>query len=260
MSGIGLDYIPGLIKAYRSGYATDDVHLGYWPVGQSLSWPDAQAAMTELHLEALEVTDGATVVDIGCGLGGSLRRLNERQSNCHLSGINIDPRQLTICQEIVAQNGNRLSWAEADATATGLPAASTDRALSVEAMFHFPSRAAFFAEAARILRPGGRLVCSDILFELPQSAEHSAWLAVVMQGYAPWPEPAMTTEERNALAYTEGLQTLSLTDISPQTDQTWDHIVSSRAAPTDNPQAAMKALHRAGRMRYLLHVLEKPGP
>jgi len=258
MSGIGLDYISGLIRAYRAGYATDDVHLGYWPDGQSLSWPDAQAAMTELHLGALDVTDGMTVVDMGCGLGGSLRRLNERQSNCHLFGINIDPRQLEICRDVPPHSGNKLAWVEANATATGLPNASTDRVLSVEAMFHFPSRAAFFAEAARILRPGGRLVCSDILFDVPQSAEESAWLAVVMQGYAPWPDPAMRAEERSKLADATGLETLSLTDIGPQTNQTWEHIVSSRAAPTDNPQAAMMALHGAGRMRYLLHVLEKP--
>jgi erythromycin 3''-O-methyltransferase len=34
--------------------------------------------------------------------------------------------------------------------------------ISVEAAFHFPSRARFFAEAHRVLRPGGVLTMSDI--------------------------------------------------------------------------------------------------
>ena len=35
--------------------------------------------------------------------------------------------------------------------------------LSIEAMFHFAARRRFFAEAARVLRPGGVLVASDIV-------------------------------------------------------------------------------------------------
>ena len=126
MSDRGLDYIPGLIAAYRAGYATDHVHLGFWPEGEVLTWPQAQEAMTALHLDALILRDGMTVADIGCGIGGSLRVSNDRLLDATLIGLNIDPRQMAICDEIAAKNGNSLQWIEAEAAQTGLQTASVD--------------------------------------------------------------------------------------------------------------------------------------
>jgi len=258
MTDKGLDYVPGLIAAYRSGYATDHVHLGYWPTGKSLSWEAAQAEMTRMHLDMLAPDDGMTIVDVGCGIGGSVRMLDTLHRDCEFVGVNIDARQLQICREQRPQNGNTLHWIEADAGATTLPDANVDRVLSIEAMFHFPSRAGFFSEAMRILRPGGILVCSDILFEVSLTMNEHACLDLILRDYAPWPSPTAALGEHARLGSDAGFIGIKTQDISEMVDQTWDHIVSSKESPLSSAQAAMRTLHRAGRMTYVVSVMQKP--
>ena len=257
MSG-GLDYVPGLIAAYQAGHASDHMHLGYWPQ-PALGWRAAQAAMADLHLDLLMPQDGDAITDMGCGLGNCLRLLNDRLRNSHLTGVNIDARQLAVCREITALKDNTLQWLAADACSTGLPKGSQDGVLSLEAMFHFPSRHAFLSECHRLLRAGGRLVCSDIIFDAPQSKDESAWLDMVTDGYAPWPDPVIDVPTRDTLTAGAGFTDVTTMDISLQVLPTWDFIVSSTESPLSNPQAAMKALHHAGRLRYVVTTATRAG-
>jgi SAM-dependent methyltransferase len=60
----------------------------------------------------------------------------------------------------------------ADATRLPFAPGHADGVISVEAAFHFRSRAAFFSEARRILKPGGILTMSDVAVErMPKTAK-----------------------------------------------------------------------------------------
>jgi cyclopropane fatty-acyl-phospholipid synthase-like methyltransferase len=257
MTNAPLDYIPNLINAYKAGHAGDHVHLGYWGQAASQDWCGAQDAMTDLHLNALDLQDGQTAVDIGCGIGGSLRLVNTRVTDSMLIGVNIDPRQLVICQTHPATRGNRFEWMHCDACDVPLADYSADRILSIEAMFHFPDRQRFLIEAAGLLRPSGLLVCSDILFGKPRTTHENRLLDVLLQGYAPWPQPVLGQGAVTVMGHAVGLTSRRMLDLSAQVMPTWDHIVSSRDDPEKSPVAAMRDLHHAGLLQYLMYEFEK---
>ena len=90
--------------------------------------------------------------------------LNRRNSRLEMVGLNIDLRQLIRARsQCVPLGENRLALVAADACRLPFTDRSFDHVLCVEAVFHFPSRAKFFAEARRVLAPGGRLTLCDFV-------------------------------------------------------------------------------------------------
>lgn len=145
------------------------LHWGYWPdPGEATGTPDDFAAAAErlcrLVCDAARIRDGMRVLDVGCGVGGTIASLNERFHGLEIVGVNINPRQLERAAELVVpENGNAIRFVVGDACDLAFPAASFDAILAVECTFHFASRADFLSGAARSLRPGGYLALSDFI-------------------------------------------------------------------------------------------------
>lgn len=150
------------------------VHWGYWPnprISAEVAregFSAAAEALTSLMLEQAQLSDGQSILDVGCGFGGTLASLNRQWDRLALTGLNLDKRQIERARRNVqARAGNTLDWVVADACAMPLAASSQDVVLAVECVFHFPSRDSFLQEVQRVLRPGGRLVLSDFVPRAP---------------------------------------------------------------------------------------------
>jgi SAM-dependent methyltransferase len=103
------------------------------------------------------------VLDIGCGVGGSLIYLaGTVGAGLRGTGVTISPRQAEIARLQARQHGlsQKLSFLAADFGAvSGLP--PFHLAFAVESFVHISTPDAFFSAAARSLAPGARLIVVD---------------------------------------------------------------------------------------------------
>jgi SAM-dependent methyltransferase len=104
------------------------------------------------------------VVDLGCGVGGSLTYVATRRP-VQATGVTLSPVQARLASARVDALGlhERVRIVEGDYTSLPAGVGPADVAFAIESFVHGPDPAAFFAEAARLLRPGGRLlICDDM--------------------------------------------------------------------------------------------------
>jgi ubiquinone/menaquinone biosynthesis C-methylase UbiE len=116
---------------------------------------------------------GKRVADIGCG-GGIYSRAWHELGARTVTGIDFSQAMVDAAREQAAGLID-VSFRQADATATGLPTASADIVFQRALIHHLRDFGACFAEARRVLAPGGILIVQDRTpddVRLPGSAEH----------------------------------------------------------------------------------------
>ncbi|WP_421121251.1 methyltransferase domain-containing protein [Aquihabitans daechungensis] len=226
-------YIDALIDDFAHGTAGRFNHLGHWsdldadPLATGRA--QAQLRMVEVLTELGGIADGTTVLDVGSGFGGTMEALDARFSDVVLIGLDIDERQLALCRDLAPSPGNHLLWIHGDGCALPLASGSVDHIVSIEAMWHFPSRTAFLAEAARVLRPGGSIVVVDLLVAPGASsqvgvADDAELAARLQESFTPWPQPQLTLGELTAMAESAGLSCREVIDATANTKATYlDH-------------------------------------
>lgn len=137
------------------------LNLGYWRDARTID--EACEAMIELVGQTAGITSDDEVVDVGFGFAEQDIYWTRRFGPRRIIGLNISAEQVRVARRRVRDQGleERIDLRVGSATATGLPDACCDVVTAVECAFHFNTREMFFAEAARLLRPGGRLVLAD---------------------------------------------------------------------------------------------------
>jgi MPBQ/MSBQ methyltransferase len=203
------------------------------------------------------------VLDVGCGFGGTLAAINERRQDMRLVGLNIDRRQLDICRTLTAQRINSLSFVLADACAIPFRPASFDRLLCLEAMFHFPSRRAFLAQAAHTLRSGGRLALSDILLTNPGDrapVDIAVLEQTIRREYGPWPDLWAGFDDILESACRSGLVLERIIEATDQTLPTYRMTApgdQNALPPRPSAGSLMRWLHREGYLSYVCLAFTK---
>ncbi len=249
------------------------VHWGYWGPGDRVDdsvqgFAAAAERMSFAVAEAAGARDGQRVLDVGCGFGGTIAHLDRRLDGVTLVGLNIDPRQLDRArQQVHARDGNTLSFVEGDACALPFPDASFDTVLALECAFHFPSRRRFFEEAARVLRPGGKLAVSDFVparIAAPALRFQDLVFGRYVERVSGPTDIQITRAQYQALGRDAGLRAEQVLDITENTLPTYAALrrviqeAGTQVGTALFGAVALEAVSRLRLLRYLVLPFTKP--
>ena len=141
-----------------------------------------------------KLPQGTTLLDVGCGIGGSSRIL-ARDYNFDVTGVTISPQQVRRARELTPEGVNAKFEVD-DAMALSFPDASFDVVWSIEAGPHMPDKAVFARELLRVLKPGGILVVADWNQRDDRQVPLNFWEKPVMkQLLDQWSHPAFSSIE-----------------------------------------------------------------
>ena len=179
-------------------YWGEHIHLGHY--GTPARPKDFRGAKEDFVREMVRwggldrLPPGTTVLDVGCGIGGSSRML-AREYRFDVTGVTISPHQVRRARELTPPDLS-VRFQVDDAMALSFADASFDVVWSVEAGPHMPDKAIFARELLRVLRPGGLLVAADWNQRDDRRAPLRLWeRAVMRQLLDQWSHPAFSSIE-----------------------------------------------------------------
>jgi len=119
---------------------------------------------TAALLTPLGLTPATTVLDIGCGIGGTARFIAEAYG-CKVTGIDLTPAFVEVGMALTDMVG--LSGKVTLVTGSALDLPFADASFDLVTMMHvgmnIEDKPRLFAEVTRVLAPGGRFALFDIM-------------------------------------------------------------------------------------------------
>jgi len=271
----------------------EHIHHGYY-LSPSDTKEKAQVQLIELLLKSSALPTRSSVLDVGCGIGGTSRYLAKHHS-CTVTGITISGRQVEIARRLTAEeagtgqqelaatdfaplDNGKVRFIELDAEKMGEYFSSPpnnatfDCVWISEAMSHLPDKELFFRNAYSLLNAKGVLVVADwFKAEGLTDAQMEADIKPIEDGMLL--PPLCSIADYTAYAKKAGLSVFQEPlDISKNVSKTWDVSWSLVQSPslwalalTQGRDAiaflqAFRAMRRGfanGSFRYAVMVFQK---
>lgn len=141
------------------------LNLGYFDLlslGHACSFPQGQRRLVRKSVNLLNLRPGEAVLDVACGRGWSTHHIACTHPVRQAIGLDLLPLHVQISRGLYGSTP-RLEYQEGDATRMPFSDGYFDALSCIEAAFHF-DRPRFLSETFRVLKPGGRAVIVDFMW------------------------------------------------------------------------------------------------
>ncbi|MDM9385059.1 methyltransferase domain-containing protein [Chlorogloeopsis sp. ULAP01] len=210
----------------------EHMHHGYYGADgtQKKDRRQAQIDLIEEILQWADVRQAESILDVGCGIGGSSLYLAAK-FHAHATGITLSPVQAARARERAKEFslGSKTNFQVADAQAMPFSDNSFDLVWALESGEHMPDKVKFMQECYRVLKPGGKLImvtwCHRPTDDSPLTVDEQQHLAKIYQVYClPY---VISLPEYEAIAHQIGLQNIHTADWSKAVAPFWNVVIDS---------------------------------
>ena len=191
--------------------------------------------------------DGKRMLEVGSGHGGGASYVKRYLGPASYTGLDLNPNAVALCRK--AHNVPGLDFIEGNAEHLPFPDESFDAVINIESSHTYPHFSRFLTEVARVLRPGGHFLYTDVR----NTPDIAAWEAALGDA------PLRMVSER-----------IINTEVALGLEKTWDHywqeVVNRRSPallrrPTLRVGRALTYSNarklREGKMSYRIYCFEK---
>ncbi|MEO8538427.1 MAG: methyltransferase domain-containing protein [bacterium] len=177
------DVNSGVVAHYGSADMAARILAAAAEAGITEITPATLAPVDEFHTGGLPATrelakfaglqPGDRVIDLGSGIGGPAR-IMASEFDCRVTGIDLTPEFVETATALTERCGlsDRARFQVADALALPFEDSLFDVAWTQHVVMNIRDRQAFYSEAARVLKPGGKFVFFDLLLGNGQPLEY----------------------------------------------------------------------------------------
>jgi SAM-dependent methyltransferase len=164
-------------RAYVHGYGTPEQER---LVVQAEHWRH------RLIRDGTQLEPGTRLLEIGCGVGAVLAVLGQEFPGLHLTGVDIEPKQLEFAHGHLERAGVDATLIQADALALPFADDSFDQVWMMWFLEHVADPPAVLREARRILVPGGAVTAIEVDYSTcradPSTPALDALIAAMVRG------------------------------------------------------------------------------